>query len=693
MQVPTPGTVAHWNTGRGWRHPAEVVPMLARLAFEDARDPIVEAWARRAVNGIPRGAYAQRAARLMAAIRRSVRFVHDPPGHELVRHPRDTLAGGIGDCDCQSRLLGAAMHAIREFPRYVVVSTGDPTEPDHIFGEMWSPAGWITIDPAASVPRLGIGAGVAGPRRIWDAAGREVAAMQTNTKTAIVLRRDGLSAGGLYVPGRPHGLGQFPGAAEAAALAMPFIKKAIEKVGSWLFGSHQDAYLNFANAVARSDAGVEPGANPAETIARCLAVGVIPIYCSDSEGTRDNIAREFGLRGWTGIEKWSNAYDAGFGRKSWWFGLIARTKDAPAQIVASATQRAAADLQGAWNRTVGFCIDAKHRMRAYGGNENYEEMIVDAIPVLPSTGAAATTTTTTGAQPPAPGAQLVSTSTTTTTPRAPAPSAVLVRPVSRPTPAPSAPAAVPPAAMPSGAAPAAVPAGLPATARPVDPAVAAFAAMFEQQAGAELVRRAQAAARAFRGMGAATSVRLVDATTEARLSAALPSRDALIAARAVPLRSAQVNYALTHIGEAGMDRVRAAERLLAWKKALGVTDPPGSIVTDGIRQLLAAQGGFPLGAVPTLDAIAARLPGGPEAGAVPPVPGAQLVSTPAPAATPTGLPAAPAVSTPTAPPAAGGAPVLVSPAPAGTVDTRDRTTLAILAVLGYLALRKRRRST
>jgi hypothetical protein len=687
LSLPAPGTAAHWFTGPGWRHPAEVVPMLARLAPADARDPDVARWARRAVAGIPRGRYVQRARALLGAIRRDVRFVRDPPGAELVRHPRDTLAEKRGDCDCQSRLLGAAMHAIGEFPRYVVVSTLDPAEPDHIFPEMWSPAGWITIDSAANRPRLGIGAGVAGPRRIWDAAGREVPSMQTGTRTAIVLRRPGMGAGNLYVPGRLDGLGQMPGASEAVAAAMPFIKKALEAAKNWLVGTTYDAYTNFVNRVAEADAGVQPGASNPETIAKCLAVGVIPVYCSDSQGTRDNIFREFTSRGWTGIERWSNAYSAGFGRKTWWYGLIARTKDAPPQIVASATQRAAADLQSAWNRTIDFCINAKGRMRHYGGNENYEEMIVDAIPVLPTTGAAATTQTTTGTTPPAPGAQLVRPAALP-----PTPSAVLVRSVTPPPPAaPPAPVVAPAAVAPAAPTPAAAAAGMPAGARLVDPAVGAFAAMFEQQAAAELVRRAGAAARAFRGLGAATSVRIIDPESEARIAAALPSAAALVASRSIALRSAQVNYALAHIGEANMDRVQAAERLLAWKKALGVASPAGSIVDDGIRALLAAQGGFPVGAVPTLDQIAARLPAGSTtaAGAVPPVPGAVLVTPAAPAApapTATGLPAAPATS-------GRGAPELVSPAPAGAVaDTGDRSTLAILAVLAYLALRKRRRT-
>jgi len=694
LSLPAPGTAAHWFTGPGWRHPAEVVPMLARLAPEDARDPDVARWARRAVAGIPRGRYIQRARALLGAIRRDVRFVRDPPGAELVRHPRDTLAGKRGDCDCQSRLLGAAMHAIGEFPRYVVVSTLDPAEPDHIFPEMWSPAGWITIDSAANRPRLGIGAGVAGPRRIWDAAGREVPSMQTGTRTAIVLRRPGMGAGNLYVPGRLDGLGQMPGASEAVAAAMPFIKKALEAAKNWLVGTTYDAYTNFVNRVAEADAGVQPGASNPETIAKCLAVGVIPVYCSDSQGTRDNIFREFTARGWTGIERWSNAYSAGFGRKTWWYGLIARTKDAPAQIVASATQRAAADLQSAWNRTIDFCINAKGRMRHYGGNENYEEMIVDAIPVLPSTGAAATTQTTTGAQPPAPGAQLVRTAAPPPTPTAPAPRAVLVRPAALPARAPSARAAVPPAAMPSAAAPAAPGAGLPAGARLVDPAVAAFASMFEQQAAAELVRRAGAAARAFRGLGATAAVQIVDAATEAAIAATLPNSNTLLAKTETQAgqvvnvgntntRARRVNYALSHLGDGINTRRLAAEKLMAWKKARGGTSIE-SWYSEAVRADLVNDGGIQIGAVPTIGQIAARL-----TAATPPVPGAVLVTPAAPAApapTATGLPAAPATS-------GRGAPELVSPAPAGAVaDTGDRSTLAILAVLAYLALRKRRRT-
>jgi hypothetical protein len=685
--LPPRGRSITWNTGPGWKHPAEVVPYLARLAVEDARHPTVAQWARRAVAGIPHGQYRARARALMVATRQSVAFQRDPPGRELVRHPAETLERRAGDCDCQTRLLGAAMHAIGERPRYIVVSTTDPAEPDHIWPEMWSPSGWITIDAASRRPRLGIGAGVAGRRRVWDAAGREVPAMQAaissnHRRTAIVLSP---GIGAVYTPGRLDGLGAFGFApvAAAAAAVMPYIEKAIAKAKNWLFGqANIDSFGDFLRWAAKQ-AEVPASADHATTVADCLSKGIVPIYCSNSQDARDKLSTEFERLGWSGATsgRWWQRYEMGFGKKWHGLGFVMRTSNASADLVRRAQERAIADLPGALRKTIDLCLDGKgNYAAAKAGTVSYADLALTAVPVLPA-GAAT--------QAPGPGAVQVAPPGTAPTSAPmqvrPPTSAVAtggapvqVRPPTRTAPA-QAPAGFPPAV---GAAPAR---SLPAGFTQAAPAVSLFAQMLAQQQAAALVRRAGAAARAY-GLGAPAFVRLVDAATEAEINAGLPGKPALDAAKPLRTRAREVNYAIGHIGAPGMTRKRAAERLLAYYKAADAGETR-SIVDETTRAFLATNGGFPAGAVPTLEQIAAAVGAAiPAAGAAPvQVAPPGTVPPSATGATATGLPAAPSPSAP-------GAGVPQQVAPPGTVAAAgtSKTTLAIVAIVAWLAMKKRR---
>jgi len=236
------------------------------------------------------------------------------------------------------------------------------------------------------------------------------------------------------------------------------------------------------------------------------------------------------------------------------------------------------------------------------------------------------------------------------------------------------------APLPSGSRVLGTPAGLPSTARPVTAAPtttvpaggalsippglsteeASVLVALRQNFGVDVARRAAAAAAAYRrgvgGLGAAASVQLVDNATDAKIAAKLPNRDTLIASNPIKTRAAQVNYGLTHLGEKNEARDQVAEKLIAFKRAASIADPPGSFVNDALRGFLSAQGGFPLGAVPTIAAIAAQLPAGPAAAA--PTPGAPAATAAEAAAAAAGMPAGsrqvtPAPSTQAAPPSAG----------------------------------------
>lgn len=265
--------------------------------------------------------------------------------------------------------------------------------------------------------------------------------------------------------------------------------------------------------------------------------------------------------------------------------------------------------------------------------------------------------------------------------------------------------------------------------------------------------RATAAARAFYGLSGCGSCstcpasticaslgvelpRLVNAAEEARLLATYPSQDALMAARDLRTRAAQVNYGLSHLGDT-FTPSRAAERLMAWKKARGM-EPIDSVVDETVRHSLSEDGGFELGAVPTLSDIASHVgtvavpegeaptmvvpPGTlpPEEPAAPPaappmiptetgLTTAHLPFAQPPGGVPAGGPeaGAPAAGEPTAAPSGeggasaafqGGAPQgAVMVAPPGTADvtikTKPDVVTLVAVLLGlYYASKNRRRS-
>lgn len=92
------------------------------------------------------------ARRIRAFLADRVRFVHDPPGVELIRTPdlmlETILARGhaIGDCD-DVAVLGAALAMAAGLScRYVLVAL-HPSDPfEHVYTEVLTPEGAIELD-------------------------------------------------------------------------------------------------------------------------------------------------------------------------------------------------------------------------------------------------------------------------------------------------------------------------------------------------------------------------------------------------------------------------------------------------------------------------------------------------------------------------------------------------------------------
>ena len=120
-------------------------------------------------------------------------------------------------------------------------------------------------------------------------------------------------------------------------------------------------------------------------MAALLANGWVMIYCSDSQGTVQNIIREFGTRGWTFTHRTDDYWlDKLHTRRITHYIAIGRASEAPQAVKdAAAAQAQRLGPEESLKRTMKFLTGAKGYMKTYGGTENYDEMIVDALVVVP----------------------------------------------------------------------------------------------------------------------------------------------------------------------------------------------------------------------------------------------------------------------------------------------------------------------
>lgn len=112
------------------------------------------------------------AARVRELLATFVRFEHDPPGLEYVRHPERMLeeirvtGETAGDCD-DIAVLGAALGLAAGLPpRFVTVATRAGGPYVHVFTELGEGGRWIELDTSRELQ--GIPAGWTPPRRaVW----------------------------------------------------------------------------------------------------------------------------------------------------------------------------------------------------------------------------------------------------------------------------------------------------------------------------------------------------------------------------------------------------------------------------------------------------------------------------------------------------------------------------------------------
>lgn len=119
-------------------------------------DPTIVQLAREIVRGRERDAAAQASA-LLSWVRRSIAYIPDPVGVELVQTPRETLRREAGDCDDMAALLAALAGAVGVPGAFVAVATRPELGgvPDHVYAELLCAGQWLGADP--TVPGVPLG--------------------------------------------------------------------------------------------------------------------------------------------------------------------------------------------------------------------------------------------------------------------------------------------------------------------------------------------------------------------------------------------------------------------------------------------------------------------------------------------------------------------------------------------------------
>lgn len=147
----------------GFDNPWSAAHLLTHLADEDAASvdlggPEIRAWASAILTACQKsspGSVAECFARAVQAnVQRFVRFVHEPG--ERFQSSRVTMLSGIGDCDCQARLvyalarlggLPAALGYFDDARRFRTILPGDPvpkpdgSQPVHVVPLLGGPGG------------------------------------------------------------------------------------------------------------------------------------------------------------------------------------------------------------------------------------------------------------------------------------------------------------------------------------------------------------------------------------------------------------------------------------------------------------------------------------------------------------------------------------------------------------------------
>lgn len=138
----------HWLHQR--TNLTQVVSYMRRFAREATTDTFVLGRARKICAHLQSGDYNSEILALYQWVHQNIRYIPDPDGVELVQTPKRTIQERAGDCDDMATLLAGMLMCVGKRCRFALVGFHEGSPPSHVFVEVVTPSGWITLDPVAN---------------------------------------------------------------------------------------------------------------------------------------------------------------------------------------------------------------------------------------------------------------------------------------------------------------------------------------------------------------------------------------------------------------------------------------------------------------------------------------------------------------------------------------------------------------
>jgi transglutaminase-like putative cysteine protease len=142
--------------------PLARIAWLARWAGAAARDAVVQRYARDLERGAEGRGDLERAAHVLGAFQRRVRFVldaSDARGFDTYQTARETIERGAGDCDDAAPLLAAVFGALGLRARLVGMRSprqaAHSPYPRHVTTQVWAGGRWLYAEPTLRGAQLG----------------------------------------------------------------------------------------------------------------------------------------------------------------------------------------------------------------------------------------------------------------------------------------------------------------------------------------------------------------------------------------------------------------------------------------------------------------------------------------------------------------------------------------------------------
>lgn len=120
---------------------------MAQLTYQAAADLQLRDFARRSVAHIAGHDFYGEIEQLFSFVRDEITYRRDPVGVELVRAPRHVLADRSGDCDDKTVLLCALLACLGHRTRFVVAGYAAPQRYSHVYCQVLTRQGWLSLDP------------------------------------------------------------------------------------------------------------------------------------------------------------------------------------------------------------------------------------------------------------------------------------------------------------------------------------------------------------------------------------------------------------------------------------------------------------------------------------------------------------------------------------------------------------------